>query len=120
MENLPIYIAVAFGIVTLIAVWIFYKVTNQSKIVLGIVVAWLIIQGVISKTGFYTVTNSVPPRFAFLIFPLRGPHPGLRAGPFPVAEVVHLLTLRRVFLPFLVQRSLDRSALGPHRSSSIP
>jgi hypothetical protein len=31
--------------------------------------AWLLVQGVVALTGFYTVTDTLPPRFALLLFP---------------------------------------------------
>src|SRR5215203_1920331 len=69
MENLPIYINVAFVIITVLTVCFFYKATNYSKLVMVIIVAWLIIQTIISLTGFYTITKTTPPRFLLLVLP---------------------------------------------------
>jgi hypothetical protein len=69
MENLPVYISIVFILTTILSVFIFYKATNNSKPVLIILIAWLILQTVISLTGFYTTTNAIPPRFMLLVLP---------------------------------------------------
>jgi hypothetical protein len=69
MENLPLYISVVFILTTLLTVWFFYKAANKSKAVLFILFGWLVLQAIIGLTGFYTVTNTLPPRFALLVLP---------------------------------------------------
>jgi len=69
MENLPVYINVGFVLITLLTIWLFYKATNYSKLVWIIITAWLIIQTIISLTGFYTITKTHPPRFLLLVLP---------------------------------------------------
>ncbi|WP_183575602.1 hypothetical protein HDF18_17005 [Mucilaginibacter sp. X5P1] len=69
MEQLPIYIAVVFILTAVLTVLLLYKATNYSKQVIIITLLWLVLQAVVSLTGYYTVTNSVPPRFALLLFP---------------------------------------------------
>ena len=69
MENLPVYINIGFVLVTMLTVWLFYKATNYSKLVLVITTTWLILQTIISLTGFYTITKTIPPRFLLLVLP---------------------------------------------------
>src|SRR5688500_14324530 len=69
MENLPVYINIGFVLTTLITAWLFYKATNRSKLVLIIIAGWLIIQTIVSFTGFYTITKTTPPRFLLLVLP---------------------------------------------------
>jgi hypothetical protein len=69
MENLPTYISIVFGLITIITVLLFYRATQHSKLTLIILFAWLALQTLISLTGFYTVNNSLPPRIALLGFP---------------------------------------------------
>jgi multisubunit Na+/H+ antiporter MnhF subunit len=69
MANLPLYISVAFGLTTLLAVWLFYNGFNRSKRVLGIITAWIILQSLIGLSGFYMETNTLPPRFLILVVP---------------------------------------------------
>jgi hypothetical protein len=69
MESLPIYIHVVFIITVAATVFIFYKATNRSLLALIILLVWLCLQGIIAGTGFYTYTQSLPPRFALALFP---------------------------------------------------
>jgi hypothetical protein len=68
MENIPLYVSVVFVLTTLLTLYLFYKAT-RSKIITGIVIAWLLIQSIIGLTGFYTNTEVMPPRFVLLIAP---------------------------------------------------
>jgi len=69
MESLPTYISVVFGLTTLLTVAIFYKATKNSKVTLVILLVWLALQAFIGQSGFYTITNSLPPRFVLLVLP---------------------------------------------------
>jgi hypothetical protein len=69
INNLPIYVNIVFILTTLLTVFLFYKATGRSKISLVILVLWLLLQAVLSYVGFYTVTNTLPPRFILLALP---------------------------------------------------
>jgi hypothetical protein len=69
INNLPIYVSIVFILTTLLTVFLFYKATGRSKISLVILVLWLLLQAVLSYVGFYTVTNTLPPRFILLALP---------------------------------------------------
>ena len=69
MQNLPTYIGIVFGLTTLATVLIFYKSTANSKTTLLVLCSWLALQAFISLSGFYTVTNSLPPRLLFSVIP---------------------------------------------------
>ncbi len=69
MDHLPVYIGIVFLLDTLLALLLLYKATHYSRPVITIVLAWLILQSIISLSGFYTVTKAVPPRFALLLLP---------------------------------------------------
>jgi len=69
LENIPSYIAIVFGITTLLTVYIFSLAARNSKWATTILLGWLILQSVLSLRGFYTFTNSIPPRFALLVLP---------------------------------------------------
>jgi hypothetical protein len=69
MENLPVYISIIFALTTFLTVWIFYKATNRSKTTLIVLISWLVLQTIISLTGFYTFTETFPPRFVLLVLP---------------------------------------------------
>ncbi|MEJ7682166.1 MAG: hypothetical protein WKG06_30810 [Segetibacter sp.] len=69
MEGLPIYIPIVFGLTAIFSVWLFYKASNNSKITLIILLAWLAIQAKISLSGFYQTAGTFPLRFLLIIIP---------------------------------------------------
>ena len=69
MENLPLYIGIVIGLTTLLTLVFVYKATHYSKPVATGIVLWLLLQSIISLTGFYTETYSIPPRFPLTILP---------------------------------------------------
>jgi hypothetical protein len=69
MANLPIYIALLFGFTTLLTAWLFYRARPKGRKVLWAITAWLLLQGIVAATGFYTDTTTVPPRFLLLVLP---------------------------------------------------
>lgn len=69
MENLPVYISLSFMFTTALTVFLFYKASGNSRLGLAILLGWLVIQGLVAYSGFYTIISSVPPRFMLLIFP---------------------------------------------------
>lgn len=69
MENLPSYISILFGLTTILTTWIFYKAAGNSKPVLLVILIWLAVQAFIANSEFYTVTDTLPPRFLLLVLP---------------------------------------------------
>ena len=70
MNNLPIIVSILFVVITLLTVWQFYNAANKSITVIFCISAWLILQAVLALTGFYQVTQAIPPRFVLLIGPV--------------------------------------------------
>jgi hypothetical protein len=69
MENLPAYIDWVFILTVVLAVLLFYKATDNSKVTLIILTVLVVVQSIVSVTGFYKVTNPAPPRFVMLLLP---------------------------------------------------
>ncbi|MBK7377529.1 MAG: hypothetical protein IPJ03_00720 [Ignavibacteriales bacterium] len=69
MENVPSYISIVFGLTTLLTFGLFYKSAGSSKGTLLILLIWIAVQSVIGLSGFYTVTDTIPPRFLLLVLP---------------------------------------------------
>lgn len=69
MENLPSFVPLIFILTTLLTIWIFYKAANKSTLTLVILIAWMVVQTPVAYSGFYTVTNTMPPRFILLVLP---------------------------------------------------
>jgi len=69
MQTLPVYISIIFILTTFITVVFFWKAASSSKLVLILMSSWLLLQTIISLTGFYKVTDTIPPRFVLLVLP---------------------------------------------------
>jgi hypothetical protein len=69
VNNLPSWLSVFFALTTLLTVYLFYKATRQSKTSLYVLLGWLILQAIVGLSGFYTVTQTLPPRFGLLVLP---------------------------------------------------
>ena len=69
MENLPAYIKVVFILTTILTIFLFYHATRRSFFTLIILFSWLAFQTFVGLSGFYTVTDTIPPRFLLLIGP---------------------------------------------------
>ncbi|EZH71675.1 hypothetical protein ATO12_06860 [Aquimarina atlantica] len=68
LENLAPYISIIFMITTCLTVFLFYKASHSSKIVLSLIIIWASIQAILGYSSFYLDT-SLPPRFSLAIIP---------------------------------------------------
>jgi hypothetical protein len=71
MSTLPntTLLGLVFGLTTGLAVWLFYLAAHRSWRVLLALLAWLLVQCAVGLSGFYTVSNMLPPRLALLLGP---------------------------------------------------
>lgn len=78
IDNLPLHISIIFILTVIVTLILFYMVLKESasekikSISIQITVSlifWIILQIVISITGFYKNTNSLPPKFIFAVAP---------------------------------------------------
>ncbi len=67
--ELSLYVYLVFIAATLATVLFLYKASGKSKVVLGVSLAWLLVQGIVSYTGFYEKIDGFPPRFSLLLLP---------------------------------------------------
>jgi hypothetical protein len=67
LAQVPHFISIFFILTTLLTVAFFYKASSYSKQTIVILATWLTLEGIVGISGFYTVTNTLPPRFIFLI-----------------------------------------------------
>lgn len=58
-----------FVLITFLCLWLFYRASGRNKRVLVISVLWLLLQGLVSLTGFYTDYSAMPPRFLLAVIP---------------------------------------------------
>jgi len=66
METLSTYLIIFFVLTTLTTILIFLRAASWSKTVTAIIAGWIILQSILSLSGFYLVSDTVPPRFALL------------------------------------------------------
>ncbi len=69
MLPVPAYIVVTFVLTTLLTVLIFAFASSRKKTTLLVLAGWLTFQAVLGMAGFYTVTDTLPPRFLLLVLP---------------------------------------------------
>jgi hypothetical protein len=69
MEQLPFYIPATFIATTLLTLFFLYKASRYSTVLLVSVLAWLLLQGVLTWSGFYRDATGIPPRFLLLLAP---------------------------------------------------
>lgn len=70
MENLPWYVAVTFGITTILTLWLFSKATHYSRSFLGLLLILIGVQSALGLSGFYNNVHTMSNRFPLLVFPL--------------------------------------------------
>ena len=68
MAQTSVFTIIGFLLTTIITLWFFYKATESKKELFTIFI-WMLLTAILSFTGFYTVTNTFPPRFLFLLGP---------------------------------------------------
>ena len=69
METLPLVLPLTFMLTTAFAVGLLYVAARHDWRVLAGLGAWLLLQGAIGLSGFYLVSNTLPPRLALLAGP---------------------------------------------------
>jgi len=69
IPNLPLYVSLGFIILTFVTIYLIYRASNNSFLLLIGLSAWIVLQGILSFKGFYTITNTLPPRFVLLAPP---------------------------------------------------
>lgn len=102
MLNLPVYIPALMLLATAIALYFFYEAVSNKKVTY-VVITWIVIQGIIASTGFYTKTDTIPPRFVLVLLP-------------PIVTIILLFSLPkgRTFI-----NNLDRKNLTYLHTSRI-
>ena len=69
MENLPLITSIVFIGTTVITIWMFNRAANKSLISQLIISAWLLLQSLLSLSGFYKPLDTIPPRIIFQLLP---------------------------------------------------
>ena len=67
MTAIPIYTSLLFILTTLITVFLFYRASGKKIQVLLVLICAMIIEAAVGITGFFTVTDVMPPRLLILL-----------------------------------------------------
>jgi len=70
IENLPVWIEALFIVCCLFVIVHFYFSNGKPKILLAVFLLWSVFQGILAYTGFYQVTDTVPPRITLNLIPV--------------------------------------------------
>src|SRR5688572_25919924 len=69
MENIPFYVYVIFTLTLVAVLYLFYTATRNSRGFIILLSSWILLQSAIGISGFYTITDTMPPRFQLLLLP---------------------------------------------------
>jgi hypothetical protein len=69
MSQLPLALILFFLFTALVALFLFGKATGGSRISILISVLWMVLQSAVALSGFYLVTNSLPPHLLLALAP---------------------------------------------------
>lgn len=69
MFTLPASLLILFGLTAILTVYLLFKAGNYSKFLVVVVISWVITQSILAFTGFYQVTEVMPPRLLLLVLP---------------------------------------------------
>ena len=81
-----------FYVLTLVTLWLFYRLTGRRIWVLVGGIAWLALSGWLAARGFFRETDALPPRLAYLMVPmlLGGLYLGFARGAADFRSRMHL------------------------------
>lgn len=68
MTHIPFHVHLVFVATALTAIFVFYW-SSKSRAFLTIIMLWLVIQTLMSLTGYFTITDTIPPRLIILVMP---------------------------------------------------
>jgi uncharacterized membrane protein len=69
MQHLPFLIPLLFILITFCTISVFYFASGKQSTLLVIFLCFLVIQAILGLMGFFTQTEGIPPRLAFLVAP---------------------------------------------------
>lgn len=69
MESLPTFIDIIFGLTTLVGIGLFCLASKSRLTTFFLLILWFNLQSYIGQSGYYRVTDTIPPRFLLLILP---------------------------------------------------
>lgn len=62
-------VSLTFGAITFVTIYLFYRASNYARTSLYAILGWLLLQGIVARSGFYEDTSGMPPRFVLAVLP---------------------------------------------------
>ena len=69
IENMDSWLVLSFILIWVSTIGLFYLSNGKSKKLILFVLLWSIIQSIIAYSGFYQITDTMPPRLALILVP---------------------------------------------------
>jgi hypothetical protein len=69
IQQIPLWLDLGFILTSLLTLYFIMKAFHFSRHVLIVSFVLLMVQGLVGSYGFYTVTDTIPPRFPLLVLP---------------------------------------------------
>jgi len=70
IENLPAWIEILFVATCLTTIGLFHYSNGKPKRLTLIILLWSMAHSILAYTGFYQITDSMPPRFGLILIPM--------------------------------------------------
>ncbi|MFK7972501.1 MAG: hypothetical protein AB8F95_19175 [Bacteroidia bacterium] len=71
LDTIPTYLSLSFVAITVLTIWLFSRAFKASRVkLIGALSIWTVAQGLAAWQGFYQETDTIPPRFIFVLGPL--------------------------------------------------
>lgn len=69
IENLPNWINLIFIVTCILTIGLFYYSNGKPIKLTLLIIIWSVMQSLLAYMGFYQTTDTIPPRFAFVLIP---------------------------------------------------
>lgn len=70
IENLPNWIDFSFIFTCIFTIYLFHLSNGKPKKLTLLIIAWSTMQSILAYSGFYQITDSIPPRFGLVLIPI--------------------------------------------------
>ena len=119
MENVPAALGLAFAVIALLSIGLFWRAAHYSRLTLAVLLLWAGLQSAVALRGFYWVTNTLPPHALALV----GPPLLLVAGLFATArgrQYLDGLDLKSLTLLHTVRMPVELVLFGLATYQAVP
>lgn len=69
ISDVPLLVSGVFVLITVFTVYLFLLATSWNRIVLITLIGFMILQVFLSMSGFYSASDTIPPRFMLMLLP---------------------------------------------------